>query len=54
MLPGIEIDLVALEDPSKVLAPGEVGEIRIRGPNVIRGYWNRPRKPRRPSSATVF
>jgi long-chain acyl-CoA synthetase len=42
MLPGIEIDVVALDDPNKVLAPGEVGEIRIRGPNVTRGYWNRP------------
>jgi len=41
MLPGIEMDVVALDDSSKVLAPGEVGEIRIRGPNVTRGYWNR-------------
>ena len=42
MLPGIELDVVALDDPKKVLPPGEVGEIRIRGPNVTRGYWNRP------------
>ena len=42
MLPGIELDVVALDDPTKVLAPGEVGEIRIRGPNVTKGYWNRP------------
>jgi long-chain acyl-CoA synthetase len=41
MLPGIEMDVVALDDSSKVLAPGEVGEIRVRGPNVTRGYWNR-------------
>ena len=44
MLPGIEIDVVALEDTKKVLPPGEVGEIRIRGPNVTRGYWNRPQE----------
>jgi long-chain acyl-CoA synthetase len=44
MLPGIEIDVVALDDPNKVLAPGEVGEIRSRGPNVTRGYWNRPQE----------
>jgi long-chain acyl-CoA synthetase len=42
MLPGIEMDVVALDDPKKVLPPGEVGEIRIRGPNVTKGYWNRP------------
>ena len=41
-LPGIYMDIVALDDPRKVLAPGEVGEIRIKGPNVIAGYHNRP------------
>jgi long-chain acyl-CoA synthetase len=44
MLPGIEMDVVSLEDSGKVLAPGEVGEIRIRGPNVTKGYWGRPQE----------
>ncbi len=44
MLPGIEMDVVALEDPKKVLGPGEIGEVRIKGPNVTRGYWNRPKE----------
>ena len=41
-LPGVEMDIVALDDPRRVLAIGETGEIRVKGPNVTRGYWNRP------------
>jgi long-chain acyl-CoA synthetase len=41
-LPHIIMDIVALDDPRKVLPIGEVGEIRIKGPNVIAGYHNRP------------
>jgi long-chain acyl-CoA synthetase len=41
-LPGILMDVVALDDPRRPLPPGEIGEIRIKGPNVTRGYWNRP------------
>jgi long-chain acyl-CoA synthetase len=44
MLPGIDLDVVSLDDPTKTLAPGEVGEIRIRGPNVTKGYWNKPKE----------
>ncbi len=44
MLPGIEIDVVALGDPTRVLPVGETGEIRIRGPNVTKGYWNREKE----------
>jgi long-chain acyl-CoA synthetase len=40
-LPGIEMDVVSLDDPRRRLPPGEVGEIRVKGPNVTRGYWNR-------------
>jgi long-chain acyl-CoA synthetase len=44
MMPGIELDVVSLDDPKKVLPTGEVGEIRIRGPNVTKGYWNKPKE----------
>ncbi|HTB00056.1 MAG TPA: dicarboxylate--CoA ligase PimA [Bradyrhizobium sp.] len=44
MLPGIELDVVSLDDPKKIVPSGEVGEIRIRGPNVTKGYWNRPKE----------
>ena len=41
-LPGIEMDVCSLEDPARILGIGETGELRIRGANVTRGYWNRP------------
>ncbi len=41
-LPGIEIRIVDPADPTRELPQGEVGEMAIRGPNVTRGYWNRP------------
>jgi long-chain acyl-CoA synthetase len=41
-LPNVEMSIVALDDPTCELAPGEIGEIRVRGPNVTCGYWRRP------------
>jgi long-chain acyl-CoA synthetase len=40
-LPGIYMDVVAADDPTRSLPAGEVGEIRILGANVTRGYLNR-------------
>ena len=40
-LPGVEMQIVALDDPRRVLAAREIGEIRVRGPNVAGGYWRR-------------
>lgn len=42
MLPGIELDVVAVDDPTKVMPVGETGELRVRGPNITKGYWNLP------------
>ncbi|RVU22299.1 long-chain fatty acid--CoA ligase [Streptomyces antnestii] len=37
---GVELRLVA--DDGTTVGPGEIGEIAIRGDNVMKGYWNRP------------
>ena len=38
-MPGITIRLAALDDPDRYVGLGERGEIVVRGPNVMKGYW---------------
>jgi len=42
LVAGTEIVLLDKEDPSKLAPDGEPGELAIHGPQVMRGYWNRP------------
>ncbi|MEJ6005818.1 long-chain-fatty-acid--CoA ligase [Paucibacter sp. AS339] len=41
-LPMPSTELCLLDDAGKPVAPGERGEIAIRGPQVMAGYWQRP------------
>lgn len=41
-LPGIDLKIVSLDDPTKTLGIGEKGELAICGPNVTSGYWEKP------------
>ncbi|MEN3161689.1 AMP-binding protein [Tistrella mobilis] len=41
-LPGLILEIVDLNDPDRLLPPGQTGELCIRGPNVMKGYWKRP------------
>ena len=35
-------EVIVVGDDGNVLAPGSLGELWIRGPMVVPGYWNRP------------
>lgn len=41
-LPGTICEVLSLEDRRTAVAPGEIGELTFRGPQVMMGYWNRP------------
>jgi len=41
-IPDTDCKIVDLDDPDREVAPGGRGELCIKGPQVMLGYWNRP------------
>ncbi len=53
-LPMPSTDLVLLDDDGREAAPGQPGEIAIRGPQVMAGYWQRPDETAKVMTADGF
>ena len=41
-MPLTDVDVRVVDDGGEPLAPGAVGGVEVRGPNVFAGYWRRP------------
>ncbi len=40
--PTLGTDVAILDDEGRAVADGQPGELAVRGPQVMQGYWNRP------------
>ncbi|WCT75432.1 long-chain fatty acid--CoA ligase [Sphingomonas naphthae] len=40
--PGTRLEIRGLDDPHQIMPTGERGEVCVRGPQVMQGYWRNP------------
>ena len=53
-MPGTTVEIHDMDNPGRTLPPGEKGEICVRGPQVMAGYWNRPEETARALAGGVL
>ena len=53
-LPVSNTDMALFDDAGQMMAPGGTGEIGIRGPQVMAGYWQRPDETAKVMTADGF
>jgi len=46
-LPDTEMKIISLHDPARELPPGEVGELCVRGPQIMKEYYTAPKETAR-------
>lgn len=45
--PGMHVDCRVVDEGGEVVSPGTTGELHVRGPNVVDGYWSAPDRSER-------
>lgn len=50
-LPGYDARIVDVDDRGRTLPPGEAGELALKGPAIVPGYWRKPEETARTIAA---
>jgi long-chain acyl-CoA synthetase len=53
-MPGTTIEIRSIEEPTRQMPMGERGEVCIRGPQVMKGYWDNPEETAKVLGDGVF
>jgi long-chain acyl-CoA synthetase len=53
-IPRVQMKFIDVTDPEREVAPGERGEICVKGPNVMKGYWKKPEETANAMTADGF